>query len=372
MRRVLRGLAVCGTVLLSALTPHVQAQAPDGARRVSDRIRALEREAAQLAGQARTLIGELRALEVERDLRVEAAREADAAAAEARAALAATTARLAALEQQRIEQLPFLRTQLVDVYKNGRGGYARMLLDANGLREFARATRTVTAMVALRDRRIQEHRQTLEAVRRERETLDATSAALAARDDQASRARAVAERAVASHAARIAEIDARRDLAAQYAGELQLAYERLQKQLAGGDRPAIPLVPFRGALAWPAAGPVRARFGQADGRLGGAAVRNGIEIGSAEGTSVRAVHGGTVTYADAFTGFGSLVIVDHGADNFSLYGYLGSLSVQRGAAVESGSELGRSGLSPAGSPALYFEMRIDGRSVDPLQWLQSR
>jgi septal ring factor EnvC (AmiA/AmiB activator) len=38
--------------------------------------------------------------------------------------------------------------------------------------------------------------------------------------------------------------------------------------------------------------------------------------------------------------------------------------------VTSGAELGRVGLAPAGPAALYFEMRIDGRSVDPVQWLK--
>ena len=49
-----------------------------------------------------------------------------------------------------------------------------------------------------------------------------------------------------------------------------------------------------------------------------------------------AVHGGTVGYADAFTGFGTLVIVDHGGETYSLYGYLASASVERGQAVEAG------------------------------------
>ena len=85
---------------------------------------------------------------------------------------------------------------------------------------------------------------------------------------------------------------------------------------------------------------------------------------------MRAVHGGTIGYADAFTGFGNLVIVEHGGNNFSVYGYLSSIAVARGDSVETGAELGHVGLAPAGPPALYFEMRIDGKSVDPLQWLK--
>src|SRR4030095_11049395 len=100
--------------------------------------------------------------------------------------------------------------------------------------------------------------------------------------------------------------------------------------------------------------------------------RKGTEIAARDQAPVRAVHGGTVGYAEPFTGFGNLVIVEHGGNDYSLYGYLGSIAVARGDLVETGARLGRVGLAPAGPPALYFEMRIDGRSVDPLQWLKPR
>ena len=71
-------------------------------------------------------------------------------------------------------------------------------------------------------------------------------------------------------------------------------------------------------------------------------------------------------------GFGNLVIVDHGANTYSLYGYLSSITAARGTAVEASSEVGRVGTAPAGPAALYLEIRIDGRSVDPVQWLKPR
>jgi septal ring factor EnvC (AmiA/AmiB activator) len=69
---------------------------------------------------------------------------------------------------------------------------------------------------------------------------------------------------------------------------------------------------------------------------------------------------------------GNLVILNHGGNHFSLYGYLGAMSVSVGQAVQEGQPLGQVGPSPAGPPALYFEMRIDGRAVDPVQWLEPR
>jgi septal ring factor EnvC (AmiA/AmiB activator) len=87
---------------------------------------------------------------------------------------------------------------------------------------------------------------------------------------------------------------------------------------------------------------------------------------------VRAIHEGRVAFAGTFIGFGHLVIVDHGQAALSLYGHMASTAVRRGDRVEAGSTLGDSGRSPAGVPALYFELRVDGRPVDPLQWLASR
>ena len=75
---------------------------------------------------------------------------------------------------------------------------------------------------------------------------------------------------------------------------------------------------------------------------------------------------------DPFAGFGTLVILDHGGNSYSLYGYLAGLRVQQGQRVEAGQELGRVGIPPVGRPALYFEVRVDGRPVDPVQWLQPR
>jgi septal ring factor EnvC (AmiA/AmiB activator) len=140
---------------------------------------------------------------------------------------------------------------------------------------------------------------------------------------------------------------------------------------AGAAVPALPLRPFRGDLEWPVLGPVVAGFGRMPaGRFGTAIARNGIEIGAKERTQVRAVHDGTVAFAAPFTGFGTLVIVDHGGAAFSLYGHLSQALVTKGAPVRRGTVVGSVGLSPGGGAALYFELRIDGRPVDPVQWLR--
>jgi len=190
-------------------------------------------------------------------------------------------------------------------------------------------------------------------------------------------AQAALDHAVTSHAALVKQIDERRDLNAQLAGELQAAQQKLQtalRTLATGSpvaEPAsLPLKSFRGDLEWPVAGTVRRRF--TNPAVRGTSPSNGIELASTEGATVTAVHEGVVAFADTFSGFGNLVIVDHGAQAFSLYGNLLDIGVKKGAIVEAGQALGTVGASLTGPAGLYFELRVDGQAVDPLQWFKKR
>lgn len=62
--------------------------------------------------------------------------------------------------------------------------------------------------------------------------------------------------------------------------------------------------------------------------------------------------------------------MSHGDQAFSLYGYLASLAVHEGVVIDQGAELGTAGVSPTGVSTIYFELRIDGRPVDPVEWLE--
>ncbi len=56
----------------------------------------------------------------------------------------------------------------------------------------------------------------------------------------------------------------------------------------------------------------------------------------------------------------------------SLYGHLSAVNVNKGDRVGAGAPLGLSGRNTGGNPALYFELRVDGKPVDPLQWLRKQ
>jgi septal ring factor EnvC (AmiA/AmiB activator) len=368
--------ALAASVALMAQVPAPDRTAADAAaQRAAERIRALQKESEALASQERTLLVELRKLEVERALKSEELATVERELRETRGKVTATIARAAALRDAADTERPGVEQRLVQLYKLGHAGYWRLLLDSDDLRAIGRAYRTASALNRLDRERVLQHQRTLEALTRERLALETHLKDIARLQERAVAARNAADRAVASRTALVASIDARRDLNAQLAGELEAAQQRLQgtvAQLGGRGGPVmLPLRPFRGALPWPAPGVVIGRFGRAtSSRFGTSIARNGIEISLAEGQPVRAVHEGTVAFSDQFTGYGNLVIVDHGDGAYSLYGYLSSLEAARGAHVEAQTRVGSSGRNPSGNPALYFELRIDGRPVDPVQWLK--
>ena len=384
MRVAITALALAAVPLvpsgLAGQTPASQDRdrAAAAAKRAEDRLRTLRKEADALAAQQRTLLADLRRLELERQIAVEQLAKVERERVDVQRQLDAAEAKAAGLAETAAAQLPDIEARLVQLYKMGRAGYWRLLLSVDDLQAIGRAYRTVSTLNAIDRARVNEHYATLDALARERKTLQERATELEALKGEAARARSAADRAVAARTALVDSIDARRDLNAQLTGELQDAQGKLQasmSQIEGGGRaapPALALRLFQGDLPWPARGPVLRPFGrQPSSRFGTAIVRNGMDRVS-EGQPVRSVHEGTVAFADQFEGYGNLVIVDHGARAYSLYGYLGALGVSRGQRLDAQAAVGTGGLNPAGNPALYFELRVDGAAVDPLQWLKKR
>jgi septal ring factor EnvC (AmiA/AmiB activator) len=348
------------------------------ARRASERMQSLQQEADRLATEERTLLGDLRKLELDRQIKLEELRQIDADAAGVNRDLSVINDRMSGLERDEAAARPDLRARIVEMYKLGQARYLRLLLATSDLRRIGEASRTVAALAKLDRDRLAAHQRTIDELRATRRTLESRAARLQTLRTEAQRAQASADRAAQARNALIASIDRQRDLNAQLTGELQAAQQTLQMTLRGlaagtaAAEPAIlPLKPFRGDLDWPAAGALRRRFVRAASSTAGRA-QDGIEIAAEEGAPVAAVHDGTVAFADVFAGFGNLVIVDHGAQTFSLYGNLLEMAVKKGGRVDRGQVLGTVGDSPAGQPGLYFELRVDGQVVDPLQWLKKR
>jgi septal ring factor EnvC (AmiA/AmiB activator) len=87
------------------------------------------------------------------------------------------------------------------------------------------------------------------------------------------------------------------------------------------------------------------------------------------GAEASAVAYGRVAFADWLRGYGLMMIIDHGQGFLSLYGHNESLLREVGAWVEPGEIISIVGSNPGNDQGLYFELRKNGKAVDPAAWI---
>jgi septal ring factor EnvC (AmiA/AmiB activator) len=124
----------------------------------------------------------------------------------------------------------------------------------------------------------------------------------------------------------------------------------------------------KGAMHWPVTGKASNRYG---GRRNGSQMRwRGLVIPAEEGSNVMSIHHGRVVFADWFRGSGLLLIIDHGDGYMSLYAHNQALLRDVGEWVVGGSPVAMVGNSGGQQEAaLYFEIRQDGKPIDPDGWM---
>ncbi len=121
-----------------------------------------------------------------------------------------------------------------------------------------------------------------------------------------------------------------------------------------------------GGLVPPVDGSVTARFGrQRDPDFDVVLENHGVEIEAASGSPIRAVARGEVVFSGSLSGFGKVLILQHGAGLFSVYGKAASYSAGQGQSVGRGDVVGRLPENPGGKSVLYLELRAGGTAVDP-------
>lgn len=141
------------------------------------------------------------------------------------------------------------------------------------------------------------------------------------------------------------------------------------RQSAGPTPTGVRFAQLRGQLRFPVRGELIGRFGAQ--RAEGGTTWKGVFIRAASGSEVRAVSAGEVVFSDWLRGYGNLLILDHGGDYLSVYGNNDALLREVGDAVAGGDAIASVGASGGGPESgLYFEIRHQGRALDPMQWVR--
>ena len=387
--------------------------------------REAERKLESVRKELKSVASERREIESQRGAATRELRRADEQVARTGRALAAVEAELAASEAE-LAKLQQQRSELEDTLGGRREELARLLraayaqgdaaplklllaqdrvADANRLlayhryvqRDRAARIAELTGALAELDAvqaRIDTRRAELEAARvRQQQQLAQLEKDRKARrevvarldrsfEDRRSREKALGrdakglEQLLEKLRAAAARAEAQRRAAAAAKAERE-AREAREAAAAGGTvtpspKPA-PVVAKRatlqvGGLGWPLSGSLLAGYG---GKLPDGGKSDGLLIGAAAGTPVTAVADGTVVYSEWMSGFGLILIIDHGNGYMSLYAHNDALLRDAGDAVKRGDRVATVGSSGGhGRPALYFELRRNGEPVDPGSWLR--
>lgn len=357
-----------------------------------ERLR-LQREMNELQTRARDTSRELLNIGRQRAVSVSALQELDFQAAVLVSSVEVTRGELEATRERLGSRSDALEKRLVSIYKRGPLHTVRVLLSAESfgdllnrykyLRLVADYDRTVLEDVKQlevellgQEADLQQNLTQLESLRGEKAREVSDLRQLERRSQQA------LDRVKQQEAATASLIDqAERDEA-----RLAVIIERIEEERKAeeartgseGAAPASITTASLGTLSWPVEGRIVYGFGPERKPSGITLTNNGIGIGAPAGSEVRAVEAGRVSHAGPFEGYGSMVMVNHGAGYYTLYMYLRGVTVRVGQTIASGDVIGTVGgeQTPEGAH-IEFQVRAPVRGtvpepVDPLTWLRSR
>lgn len=381
----------CLLLLGLAVTAIVQAQDVDSARRKAQEVETTNKLTAVRA-QIKALVEQQRAATDQRDVALRDLREQELAiAAIARELhaldeqLADQQERLAALGDQHASLLTQISARKQDLAALLRSAYAlgqheelKLLLQQDDVAAVARVLAYHRYFQRARIAQLDEVREEMKKLLALEDAIRAQSAQFESTRQARAAESASLERERVQREALVGELDARlkaqgRNLAGLGRDEDELVklLERLHdvfadipQQIKGAEAFASQ----RGRLRWPLAGRIVSAFG-APGE--GGRPSSGLLLAAKVGTPVAAVARGRVAFADWLRGYGMVIILDHGDGYLSLYGCNESLLKEVGDWVDAGDTIATSGASGGQrSAGLYFELRSDGKPVDPRRWLR--
>ena len=300
-----------------------------------------------------------------------------------RESIAERKAELADLERQRAEQLAArdkqesrVAAEMRAAWQMGRRGELKVLLSQENPHAVARAMGYYRYLFEARNELLTGYRDTLAKLKELEQQIDVALGQLQSRQQALEEQQQQLVAASKNRESAVARLNATISGNSARLRELEEDRKELESLLKAIEEAVVNLQvpdnyqPFRearGKMPWPLPGKPSNRFGRP--RNEGKMHWQGVHIPAREGTPVTAIHHGRVVFADWLRGSGLLLIIDHGEGYMSLYAHNQSLLREVGEWVTAGSRIGTVGRSGGqDEAALYFEIRHQGKPVDPATW----
>ncbi len=381
-RLILVGCLALGTAAAGASIAARQSQ-QDDASALTQQLDSLQHEKLlvqdQLRGvkrRQREVRKELASIDAKLDRTESRLRKTTQSVSQARTSLEQASLESAAAEARLADHREQVAARLTAIYEQGDVQPIEVVLQATSFADFANR-------LYLLDQVVEYDAEMLGSYEEARATAEARQAELKERQEQllqlrdrvaADRQKVRAEREYTEQMKRrllrdragwekaLAELE-------QDSREVEAMLQRLP-QGAGGQ--AVHADAWSGTLQWPLRGRLSSGYGYRIHPIYRVRkMHTGIDVAVSSGTPIRAAAPGKVVHASRWGGYGNCVILDHGGGMATLYAHCSRIAVKNGATVEQGDIVGYAGSTGlATGPHLHFEVRKDGRHVDPMSLLK--
>jgi murein DD-endopeptidase MepM/ murein hydrolase activator NlpD len=281
-----------------------------------------------------------------------------------------------------------LKRRLVDVYEHGQLGYLSVLLASKSFSDFVERWEDLRLLIAANERAVRERKAAEAKVASAQRDLVSSQEALQSQEQAQQRARNQLDTLAAERANLVAVADAQRrhvasevaqmeDLSASEEAQLEALIVERQREIEAEEEARrraegiVGTTSAPGMLAWPVSGTITSPFGYRRNPFGGGMeFHQGLDIAAPMGTTITAAASGTVIQAGWYGGYGNFIVIDHGGGMATGYGHCSQIFVSAGQRVQKGQAIGAVGSTGASTgPHLHFEVRINGKPVDPAQYL---
>ncbi|MBU4510305.1 peptidoglycan DD-metalloendopeptidase family protein, partial [bacterium] len=290
------------------------------------------------------------------------------------------------IEKEKLkEKTKLLESRLREIYKHRLTGYLEILFNSESFSNFLTRFRYIKNILSLDAEMISDIRQQMKKIEEHKINLENRKEILSLLKKEVEKEKENIEFSIKSKKSIINKIDSQKDAhlkslkeLEQSSQEIKNIIDRIYKQQEEESKKApqkevstVALQPKKGILALPIQGKLISGYGsQKNTEFNTYTFNSGIDISAPLGEVVRAASSGEVIYTGNIKGYGQIVIIDHSGRITTLYAHLSKILVDIGDKVNKGQPIGQVGDSGgASSTRLHFEVRVEGKPTDPMNWL---
>jgi len=283
------------------------------------------------------------------------------------------------------EKTKLLESRLREIYKRRLTGYLEILFNSESFSDFLSRFRYIKNILSLDAEVINDIRQQMKKIEDNKMNLENREEILSLLKREVEKGKENIEFSIKAKKSIINKINSQKEVYLKSLKELEQSsleikniIERTYKQQEEDSKrvtqkevPAITLKPKKGILALPVQGKLISEYGRHKNTdFNTYTFNSGIDISAPLGQVVHAAGSGEVIYTGSIKGYGQIIIIDHGGRVTTLYAHLSKILIDIGDKVKKGQLIGQVGDSGGvSSTRLHFEVRVEGKPTDPMNWL---